>query len=106
MAIDAVVVQKVVKADPDPTGVPGPIGRGTQTDQHVHLAHETIGTVCQSQPDLAMAHMRLEIVEEEQRLGINIDVDAAEALSVPPVATSKPPEGGGTPSAIRQWGFE
>jgi hypothetical protein len=82
-AINAVVVQEVMKADPDPADVMGGIGCRSQADKRIHLADEASGAACRSEADLAVPHPRLEVIEEEQGLRIDVDIDMPVTFSVP-----------------------
>ena len=77
----AAPILEVVKADADLADMMRWVSCCAQTNQNVHLAHEAFGSVCQSEPHLAMPPPRLELVEQEQGLPIHVDVDAAITLA-------------------------
>ncbi|MFC5483955.1 hypothetical protein [Microvirga aerilata] len=80
--INAAVIQKVVKADPNFADVAGWVGRCSKADKDIHFAYEAFSLVSQSELDLAMSHPRFEVVEKEQDLSIHVHVDAAKALPI------------------------
>jgi hypothetical protein len=80
--VNAVVIQKVVKADTDFAGVAGRVSGGSKPDKQVHFVHEAIVRACQSEADLALPHPRFEVVEKEQGLSIHDYVDAAIAFAI------------------------
>jgi hypothetical protein len=82
--INATVILEVVKADSDFADVTGRVGRCSKADKRVHFAHKALGTVCWSEPDLAMPYPRFEVVEMEQGLSIHVHVEAAIALAIRP----------------------
>jgi hypothetical protein len=80
--INATVILDVVKADADFANVLARISRCPKANQHIHLAHKACGTICLSDPDLAGAHSRLEVIEHEQGFSIDVDIDVTLAFAI------------------------
>ena len=80
--INATVILDVVKADADFANVLARISRCPKANQHIHLAHKACRTICLSDPDLAVAHSRLEVIEHEQGFPIDVDIDVTLTFTI------------------------
>ncbi len=80
--IHATVILDVVKADADFANVLAWISRGPKANQHIHLAHKACRIIGLSDPDLAVTHSRLEVIEHEQGFSIDVDIHVTLAFAI------------------------
>jgi hypothetical protein len=66
-----------MKTDADASHVVGGVGRAAQADDGVHLACDTARTVRHPDLDLAVTGTAFKLVQDEEGVGIDIDIDPA-----------------------------
>src|SRR3982751_155225 len=72
----------VVEADANLAAMVYRIRRNPQADQSVHLACDTLSIGLRIEPNPAVAPACFKLVEEQQGLGIDVDVDSAITFAI------------------------
>jgi hypothetical protein len=80
--INTLTILKVVKAEAHLGDVADPVRRSAQAEAWVHRASHAFAAPCQSELDRTVTQVRLEFMDDQQRLCIHIDINAADAFAI------------------------